>query len=76
MTTTFSPGFPRELLDPDGVAIVQQLQAQGFETYFVGGCVRDMLLRRRPKDFDVATDARPEELKRVFGRRCRMAARR
>lgn len=76
VTTTFSPGFPRELLDPDGVTIVQQLQAQGFETYFVGGCVRDMLLRRRPKDFDVATDARPEELKRIFGRRCRIIGRR
>lgn len=73
---TFSPGFARELLDLDGVAIVQQLQAHGYETYFVGGCVRDILLRRRPKDFDVATDARPEELKRVFGRRCRIIGRR
>ncbi len=76
MTTTLSPSFPRELLDLDGIAIVQQLQSQGFETYFVGGCVRDLLLRRRPKDFDVATDARPEELKRVFGRRCRIIGRR
>jgi len=76
VTTTFSPGFSRELVDLDGVAIVQQLQSQGFETYFVGGCVRDLLLNRRPKDFDVATDARPEELKRVFGRRCRIIGRR
>lgn len=76
MSTTFSPGFARGLLDPDGVAIIQELRNRGHETYFVGGCVRDLLLKRRPKDFDVATDARPEELKRIFGRRCRIIGRR
>lgn len=76
MTTTYSPGFARDLIDLDGVAVVKQLQQQGHQTYFVGGCVRDMMLGRRPKDFDVATDARPEELKRIFGRRCRIIGRR
>ncbi len=76
VSMTFSPGFSRELVDPDGVSVVKQLQDQGFQTYFVGGCVRDLLLQRRPKDFDVATDARPEELKRIFGRRCRIIGRR
>lgn len=76
MSTTFSPGFARELLDLDAVGVVRQLQSQGHQTYFVGGCVRDMLLGRRPKDFDITTDARPEELKRIFGRRCRIIGRR
>ncbi|MCC6623963.1 MAG: hypothetical protein IT385_22085 [Deltaproteobacteria bacterium] len=76
MSTTFSPGFARELLDPDGVSICRQLQAEGFTTYFVGGCVRDLLLQRRPKDFDIATEARPEQLKQIFGRRCRIIGRR
>lgn len=76
VSITFSPGFARDLLDLDGVAVVKQLQSQGHQTYFVGGCVRDMLLGRRPKDFDITTDARPEELKRIFGRRCRIIGRR
>jgi len=76
VSTTFSPGFARELLDADAVSICRQLQAEGFITYFVGGCVRDLLLQRRPKDFDIATAARPEELKRIFGRRCRIIGRR
>lgn len=76
MSKTFSPGFARDLLDLDGVSVIKQLQSQGHQTYFVGGCVRDLLLNRRPKDFDVATDARPEELKRIFGRRCRIIGRR
>jgi len=76
VTLTFSPGFARELLDPDAVSTCRQLQAEGFTTYFVGGCVRDLLLQRRPKDFDIATQARPEELKQIFGRRCRIIGRR
>lgn len=76
VSTTFSPGFARDLLDLDAVGVVRQLQSQGHQTYFVGGCVRDMMLGRRPKDFDITTDARPEELKRIFGRRCRIIGRR
>jgi len=76
VSKTYSPGFARDLLDLDAVGIVKHLQGQGHQTYFVGGCVRDLLLNRHPKDFDVATDARPEELKRIFGRRCRIIGRR
>ncbi|MFO0748709.1 MAG: polynucleotide adenylyltransferase PcnB [Myxococcota bacterium] len=76
MSTTFSASFPKDMVDQDAVSIVRQLQGEGFETYFVGGCVRDLLLQRHPKDFDIATAARPEELKRVFGRRCRIIGRR
>jgi len=68
----FDPGA----LDPDAMAVVERLQRAGHTTYFVGGCVRDLLLGREPKDFDVATAARPEEVKRVFGRRCRIIGRR
>ena len=58
---------------------MRQLQDEGYEAYIVGGSVRDLLLGRNPKDFDVATDAIPEEVKTVFprarliGRRFRLA---
>lgn len=51
------------------------LQAAGFQAFVVGGAVRDLLLRQRPKDFDVTTDATPEEVRRVF-RRARIIGRR
>ncbi len=51
------------------------LQGAGFEAYVVGGAVRDMLLAREPKDFDIATDATPEQVVRVF-RRARIIGRR
>ncbi len=49
--------------------IVSTLREQGFETYIVGGAVRDLLLGRNPKDFDISTSATPEEVRHVFGRR-------
>ncbi|MFC1631696.1 CCA tRNA nucleotidyltransferase [Candidatus Omnitrophota bacterium] len=48
--------------------IVAQLRKQGFQGYFVGGCVRDMLMRKAPKDFDIATDALPAQIKKVFSK--------
>ncbi len=52
---------------PEPVArIVAALEAAGHEAYLVGGCVRDLLLDREPKDLDVATSARPEEVRRLF----------
>jgi len=66
-------------IDADARKVVQRLARAGFETYFVGGCVRDLLLGRRPKDFDVATSATPAEIKqqfrnsRIIGRRFRLA---
>lgn len=68
--------FAQELLDPDAYAVVCELQDAGYLAYFVGGSVRDLLLSRRPKDFDIVTDATPPELKELFGRRCRIIGRR
>ncbi len=51
------------------VAVVHELRKAGFIAYFAGGCVRDQLLDRVPKDYDVATNALPDEVRRVFGRR-------
>ncbi len=58
-------------IDPDrcdacALDILRRLRTAGHEAYFVGGCVRDALLGRRPKDWDIATDARPEDVERLF----------
>ncbi len=77
------PGLhPLELadgrIDPDAEKVVRRLVRHGFEAYLVGGCVRDLLLDRAPKDFDVATSARPDDVRRLFrnsriiGRRFRL----
>jgi poly(A) polymerase len=73
------PEIPEELLDPDAVKVVRRLRRAGHQAYLVGGCVRDLLLRIRPKDFDVATSAHPSQVKdtfrnsRLIGRRFRLA---
>ncbi len=46
--------------------IVRRLRAEGFEAYFVGGCVRDLVMGREPKDYDVATDATPDQVVKLF----------
>ncbi len=46
--------------------IVKKLRRNGFAAYFVGGCVRNMVMRKVPKDFDIATDAKPDQIKRIF----------
>ena len=56
------------LLDDRAVRVVETLQQAGHEAYIVGGAVRDLLLGLRPKDFDVATDATPEQVKGLFRR--------
>jgi len=58
----------RDLIDPRAIETVEALQDAGFETYIVGGAVRDLLLGLHPKDFDIATDATPEEVKKLFKR--------
>jgi len=68
--------LPPARIDPGALSIVKTLQREGFTAYLVGGCVRDLLLDRAPKDFDIATDATPEELRGVFRRRCRIIGRR
>jgi poly(A) polymerase len=48
------------------ISVVRRLREQGYQAYFAGGCVRDMLLQKTPQDYDVATNARPEEIQRLF----------
>ncbi len=73
------PEIPEDRLDPDAVKVVRRLRRAGFTAYLVGGCVRDLLLGMRPKDFDVATSAHPNQVKETFrnsrliGRRFRLA---
>ncbi len=68
-------GIAVELVDDAALSVVRGLRDEGFDAYLVGGCVRDMLLGFKPKDFDVATNATPEEVQRVF-RRARLVGRR
>jgi poly(A) polymerase len=53
--------------------IIEQLRAAGFEALWAGGCVRDQLLGLEPKDYDVATSAKPDEIRNLFGRRRTLA---
>src|SRR3989344_449242 len=46
--------------------IIEKLKAAGYEAYIVGGCVRDFLLDQEPKDWDVTTNAKPEEIQKIF----------
>ena len=55
--------------------MLYRLKDAGFQAFLVGGCVRDLLLGMEPKDFDVATDALPDQVKRLF-RNCRLVGRR
>lgn len=60
------PRLHDDWLDPEAVEIVRLLQKRGFTTYLVGGCVRDLLLNVHPKDYDIVTDARPNEVRRII----------
>ncbi|MDE0586588.1 MAG: polynucleotide adenylyltransferase PcnB [Planctomycetota bacterium] len=68
--------FSAKRLDRRAVSVVSQLRQAGHETYLVGGCVRDLLLGLSPKDFDIATSATPQQVRRVFGRRSRIIGKR
>jgi poly(A) polymerase len=61
-------GIDPNLVDERAVSVVRTLQQGGFEAYIVGGAVRDLLVGLRPKDFDVATNATPEQVKGLFRR--------
>ncbi|MGN6110313.1 MAG: polynucleotide adenylyltransferase PcnB [Kofleriaceae bacterium] len=73
------PSLDRAAIDPDADRVVRKLTRAGYKAYLVGGCVRDLLVARTPKDFDVATSATPNEIKstfrnsRIIGRRFRLA---
>ena len=51
------------------VQVVRQLREAGFQSLWAGGCVRDGLLGTKPKDYDVATSATPDEVRQVFGKK-------
>ena len=61
-------GIDPKLVDDRAINVVRTLQNAGYEAYIVGGAVRDLLLGLRPKDFDVATNATPEQVKGLFRR--------
>jgi poly(A) polymerase len=65
----------RKLVSPNALRALYRLRDNGYVAFLVGGCVRDLLLGREPKDFDVATSATPNEVKRIF-RNCRLIGRR
>ena len=64
---------------PHALSVVKTLKKAGYEAYIVGGCIRDLLLKTKPKDFDISTSAKPEEVKALFkncilvGKRFRLA---
>lgn len=60
----------------NAISIVKKLLNNGYEAYIVGGCIRDLLLGQKAKDFDIATNARPEEIQKIFGRQSRLIGRR
>ena len=64
-----------EFIDSDADSVVRRLSQSGYQAYLVGGCVRDLLLNRHPKDFDVSSSATPTEIKHLF-RNCRIIGRR
>jgi poly(A) polymerase len=59
-------GIDRSKIDPDAIRIIEHLRNNGHEAYIVGGAVRDLLLGRTPKDFDLVTDAQPTRIRRIF----------
>jgi poly(A) polymerase len=69
----------RRAIDPDALKVLYRLNAHEYTAYLVGGSVRDLILGRRPKDFDIGTDAHPYQIKKLFrncwiiGRRFRLA---
>ena len=60
--------FDKKLIDSDALKIVKKLNKAGYEGYLVGGCIRDLLLGLEPKDFDIATNATPEQIQKLFKR--------
>lgn len=59
-------GIDPHKVDPDALWVVRLLRKEGFHAYVVGGAVRDLLISRHPNDFDVATDAHPQRIRRIF----------
>lgn len=68
-------GISREGISDNALKVLYRLNSGGFEAYLVGGCVRDLILGLQPKDFDVVTNATPDEVKSLF-KNCRLIGRR
>lgn len=71
-----SCGLSKSAVSPAILDVIESLTKAGFQAYVVGGSVRDLLLGHQPKDFDAVTNATPSQIKKVFGRRCRIIGRR
>ena len=67
--------FEKKFIDKDALKVLKVLHKAKFEAYLVGGCIRDLLLGQKPKDFDVATNATPEQVHQLF-KRSRLIGRR
>jgi len=71
-------GIQLQKIDPDALRVISHLRDSGFESYIVGGAVRDLIVGKNPKDFDIVTDATPSRIKKIFrnsriiGRRFRL----
>ena len=61
MKKTRNSPIPKEVSD-----VVQTLEKGGFQAYLVGGCVRDLFLGRKPKDWDITTNAKPDQIQALF----------
>ena len=67
--------FDDNLISKNALTVVKTLKKNGYQAFLVGGCVRDLLISATPKDFDVATNATPNKIKRIF-KNCRLIGRR
>lgn len=77
--THYEPGahqIPLSAVDSDALRVVNSLQKAGHVAYIVGGGVRDLLLKKKPKDYDISTSAKPEEIKALFRSHCLLIGRR
>ncbi len=61
-------GISNQQVSQDAITVIEKLHQHGFDGYIVGGGVRDLLLHKKPKDFDIVTDATPEMVKKIFKR--------
>lgn len=68
-------GVSRKNINHNALKVLYRLHNAGYSAYLVGGCIRDLLLGKQPKDFDIATDASPEEISKLFSN-CRLIGRR
>jgi poly(A) polymerase len=72
----YEHGIDPSLIDREALQVLERLHHAGFAAYLVGGSVRDLLINKVPKDFDISTSARPEQIKALFQRQCLLIGRR